>query len=172
MTHPYTVRYSRRRTIAVEITRDGAVLVRAPVGTPRIVIEDTVRRNAGWIETHRARRLEYLKAHPEPTPEEQKALIAAAKVYIPARVAHFSALMELQPERVTITSARTRFGSCSGKNRLCFSWRLMQYPPEAVDYVVVHELAHIRHKNHSSAFYDLVARYMPDFKARRNLLKR
>ena len=172
MTEDYTVRYSRRRTIAVEITREAKVLVRAPVGTPRAVIEETVRKNAKWIEKHRARRLEYLMAHPEPTAEEQKALIAAAKAYIPPRVAHFSALMGLKPERVTITGARTRFGSCSGKNRLCFSWRLMQYPPEAIDYVIVHELAHIRHKNHGRAFYGLIERYMPDYKARRTLLKR
>ncbi|HHT16537.1 MAG TPA: M48 family metallopeptidase [Papillibacter sp.] len=172
MTHPYTVRFSKRKTIAVEITRDASVLVRAPKGTPRAVIEDTVRRHADWIETHRTRRLRYLEAHPEPTDEEQEALIAAAKAYIPPRVAHYSALMGLEPAGITITGARTRFGSCSGKNRLCFSWRLMQYPPEAIDYVVVHELAHIRHKNHSRAFYDLVARYMPDHKTRRNLLKK
>ena len=57
--------------------------------------------------------------------------------------------MGLTPAAVTITGARKRFGSCSASNRICYSWRLMQYPEAAVDYVVVHELAHIVHKDHS-----------------------
>jgi predicted metal-dependent hydrolase len=73
---------------------------------------------------------------------------------------------------VKITAARKRFGSCSGRNGLCFSLYLMQYPPEAIDYVVVHELAHITHKNHSPAFHSLIARYLPDHKARRAMLKK
>ena len=92
-----------------------------------------------------ARRL----AHPEPTDSERAALIARAKEYLPRRTAHWSAVMGLVPAGIKITSARTRFGSCSGKNSICFSWRLMLYPPEAIDYVIVHELAHIRHHDHS-----------------------
>ena len=72
---------------------------------------------------------------------------------------------------ITITAARTRFGSCSPKNRLCFSWRLMAYPEEAIDYVVVHELAHLVHRNHGPEFYALVASILPDHKQRRALLK-
>ena len=86
-------------------------------------------------------------------------------------VARYSAEMQLYPTGITITGARKRFGSCSGKNRICFSWRLMQYPEEAIDYVVVHELAHIRHKDHSRAFYDCVAQVMPDWRERRALLR-
>ena len=78
--------------------------------------------------------------------------------------------MGLRPAGITITGARTRFGSCSSKRRISFSFRLMQYPPEAIDYVVVHELAHLRHMNHSAQFYALIE-YMPDYKARRALLK-
>ena len=90
---------------------------------------------------------------------------------IPGRVEHFAARMGVRPTGVKITSAKSRFGSCSGKNSLCFSWRLMAYPPEAVDYVVVHELAHITVKNHSRAFYRLVEQYLPDWRERRELLK-
>ena len=79
--------------------------------------------------------------------------------------------MGLVPAGIKITSARTRFGSCSGKNSICFSWRLMLYPPEAIDYVIVHELAHIRHHDHSLAFYALIEQYLPDWKARMKLLK-
>jgi predicted metal-dependent hydrolase len=79
--------------------------------------------------------------------------------------------MGLVPTGVRITDARKRFGSCSSKNRLCFSWRLMQYPPEAIDYVVVHELAHIRHHDHSPSFWGLVEQTMPDFRRREALLR-
>ena len=79
--------------------------------------------------------------------------------------------MGLRPAGITITGARTRFGSCSSKRRISFSFRLMQYPCEAIDYVVVHELAHLRHMNHSAQFYALIEQYMPDYKARRALLK-
>ena len=79
--------------------------------------------------------------------------------------------MGLVPTGIKVTSARTRFGSCSGKNSICFSWRLMLYPPEAIDYVIVHELAHIRHHDHSPAFYALIERYMPDWRERMKLLK-
>ena len=79
--------------------------------------------------------------------------------------------MGLAPTAVKITSARTRFGSCSSKNSLCFSLYLMQYPPEAIDAVVVHELCHMRHRNHSPAFYAEVERWLPDYREREKLLK-
>jgi len=79
--------------------------------------------------------------------------------------------MGVSPEGITVTGARTRFGSCSPKNRLCFSWRLMQYPEEAIDAVVVHELAHILHKNHGKQFYKAVENVLPDYRTRVKHLK-
>ena len=90
---------------------------------------------------------------------------------LPGRVAHYSRIMGLTPTGITVTGAEKRFGSCSGKNRLCFSWRVMLYPPEAIDYVVVHELAHIKHKNHGREFYALVASVLPDYRHRENILQ-
>jgi predicted metal-dependent hydrolase len=79
--------------------------------------------------------------------------------------------MGLRPAGVKITSAAKRFGSCSAKNSLCFSWRLMRYPEAAIDYVIVHELAHIRHKNHGRDFYTLIGAVLPDYRERKKLLK-
>ena len=78
--------------------------------------------------------------------------------------------MGLEPTNIKITGAKARFGSCSSKNSLCFSWRLMMRPPEAVDCVVVHELAHIAQKNHGRTFYALMASVLPDYKERQKLL--
>ena len=94
-----------------------------------------------------------------------------AKEYLPPRVAYYAALMGVTPTALKITSARTRYGSCSGKNSLCFSWRLMEYPTELVDYVIVHELAHIKHHDHSPAFYNFIGSVMPDHRERQRRLK-
>ena len=79
--------------------------------------------------------------------------------------------MGLKPQRISITKAKTRFGSCSSKKTISFSCFLLLYPPEAVDYVVVHELAHLKYMNHQKEFYRLIEQLMPDYKKRRALLK-
>ena len=167
----YGVVYSTRKTLALEITRDLRVLVRAPKDTKQVVISAFVEAHASWLDKNMAYMQDRLQRHPEPTPEEADAYRVQANVLLPGRIAHYSQLMGLSPTGLTITSAKTRFGSCSGKNRLSFSWRLMAYPEEAIDYVVVHELAHIRHKNHGPQFYALVANFLPDWKTRRALLR-
>ena len=167
----YTLIRAKRRTMSLQLDRDGNAVVRAPYGVKKEFIDRFVAGHEDWLARARAKQQSRRAAHPEPTDEERASLIAQAKEYLPARVAYWSAVMDLTPTGVRITSARTRFGSCSGKNSLCFSWRLMQYPGEAIDYVVVHELAHIHHHDHSSAFYALIERYMPDWRERMKLLK-
>ena len=158
--------------MSLQLDRDGRAVVRAPYGVKKEFIDRFVAEHEDWLARARAKQQSRRAAHPEPTEAEREALIAQAKEYLPARVAYWSAVMGLTPTGIRITSARTRFGSCSGKNSLCFSWRLMEYPEEAVDYVVVHELAHIVHKNHGPDFWALVGQYMPDYKRRRALLKK
>lgn len=167
----YTLIRAKRRTMSLQLDRDGRAVVRAPYGVKKEFIDRFVAEHEGWLARAREKQQNRRLAHPEPTDEERKALIARAKEYLPMRVDYWSGIMGLTPTGLKITSARTRFGSCSGKNSLCFSWRLMQYPPEAIDYVVVHELAHIRHHDHSPAFYALIAQYLPDWKVRMKLLK-
>ncbi len=79
--------------------------------------------------------------------------------------------MGLSYSSVTVTSARTRWGSCTGKNALRYTFRLLYCPREIIEYVVVHELAHIRHKNHSPLFWKEVESYLPDWKEKRKWLK-
>ena len=167
----YTLIRAKRRTMSLQLDRDGNAVVRAPYGVKKEFIDRFVAEHEDWLtrarEKQQARRL----AHPEPTGEERKALIARAKEYLPMRVDYWSGIMSLTPTGLKITSARTRFGSCSGKNSLCFSCFLMDCPEEAIDLVVVHELCHIREKNHGPAFYALLARYLPDYKERKKLLR-
>ena len=171
MSMDYTLIRSRRRTLALAVTREAQVVVRAPLRCPQRQIDAFVESRRAWLEAALARQKERLAAHPPLTEAEVEDLRRRAKAYIPGRVAHWAGVMGLQPSAVKITSARTRFGSCSGKNSLCFSLYLMQYPPEAIDAVVVHELCHMRHRNHSPAFYAEVARWLPDYREREKLLK-
>ena len=167
----YTLIRSSRRTLSLEITRDLTVLVRAPMWASKVQIDRFVEQHETWIKTHMEKQRQRVRNHPEPTEEEKKALIARAKKELPERVAHYAAVMGVHPTGITITGARKRYGSCSGKNRLCFTWRLMACPDDAIDSVVVHELAHIVHKNHGPAFYALVESVMPDYHERKKKLE-
>ena len=110
----YTVVRSRRSTMALEITRDARVLVRAPYRTADAALRRVVDAHQQWIDTHLTRRQDYLASHPAPTEAEIAALRERAKTYLPGRVAFWAERMGVAPSGVKITSARTRFGSCSG----------------------------------------------------------
>ncbi len=169
----YTLIRSSRRTIGLEIAADLSVVVRAPQRCSKRDIESFVTSHEEWIKQHRDRRRiqNEAEARRQVSPQEESRLRAMAVQVIPSRVAYFSAIMGIEPSGVKITSAKKRFGSCNSRRGLCFSWRLMQYPPAAVDYVVVHELAHIRQMNHSAAFYAIVSQVLPDYRERERLLR-
>ena len=168
----YTLIRSDRRTVSLEITPALSVLVRAPRRMGEAEVRRFVEAHAGWIEKRLLRLREQAAAAPAPlSSAEVAALYARAKAELPGRVAARAAAMGLAPAGITITHARTRFGSCSAKNRLSFSCFLMANPEDAIDYVIVHELAHILHKNHSREFYLTIERYLPDYRRRKKLLR-
>lgn len=90
---------------------------------------------------------------------------------IAERIRHFALLWKLTPKAVRLSRARKRWGSCSGEGRLSFNWRLILAPPEILDYVVVHELAHLTIKNHSRRFWDRVAEMLPEYRKSRVWLR-
>ena len=167
----YEIIRSKRRTMSVEVDTSGNVLVRAPRLMPKWTIEAFVRERADWIERARQRQARRQQNLPEIREEDKPLYVKRAKAILPSKIDYYARRMDVQPTGLTVTSARTRFGSCSGKNRLSFSWRLMAYPEAAIDYVVVHELAHIRYKDHSRAFYGFIESILPDYRDRIRLLK-
>lgn len=164
---------SRRRTLSLSVTEEMEVVVKAPLSMPQKEIEEFVQKHSGWIEKQLSFRREQREKAKSLmlTPERVAGLKRQAAELLPQRVAHYADIMGVRPSGVKITSARTRWGSCSGKNSLNFSFLLMLVPQPALDYVVVHELAHIRVKNHGAGFYREVGRYLPDYKQRVALLK-
>jgi predicted metal-dependent hydrolase len=91
--------------------------------------------------------------------------------FIHQRVDYFSRMLKLQPEKIKITSAESLWGSCSGDNNLAFSFRLIMGPPVVIDYVIVHELTHIKEKNHSPKFWQRIEAFMPEYRKHRRWLK-
>ena len=169
---PYELIRSGRKTLALEITRDCRVVVRAPRRLSRAQIDSFVAKHEAWIAGHlEQQRRRAALAPPAPTPAELAALKETARQLLMPKVAFWSQQMGLFPTGVKITVARTRYGSCSGKNSLCFSCFLANAPEAAVDLVVVHELCHIRVKNHGPDFYALLERTLPDWRERKRLLR-
>ena len=168
----YELIRSHRKTLALEITKDCRVLVRAPMHLSTAAIDSFVAKHKKWIDRHLAQHQEKAASlPPPPTAADIAALKERARSILPQKTAYWSERMGVAPTGIKITTARKRYGSCSGRNSLCFSCFLMNYPEAAIDLVVVHELCHIREKNHGPAFYKLLEQYLPDYKERKKLLK-
>ncbi len=167
----YRIIRSDRKTLALEVRPDGEVVVRAPRRVTVSTIEGFVSSHKEWIAKAKQRVSQRQATRKEPTEAEASMLKALAKAVLPKKIEYYSQLTGLKCTGVKITSAKTRFGSCSGKNSICFSYLLMRHPEEAIDYVVLHELAHTRHHDHSKSFWKLVEKYMPDYKERKKLLR-
>ena len=156
---------SRRRTISAEVRPDGTVLVRAPLNMPQAMIERFLTEKSAVIEKHVQHCLSELKKHPEPplTAEELTQLAQRAKEEIPLRVAFYAAKLGVSYGRITIRCQKTRWGSCTSAGNLNFNCLRMLAPPEVADSVVVHELCHRLHPDHSRRFYAEVYRLFPDY---------
>jgi predicted metal-dependent hydrolase len=165
---------SDRRTIALQITPEGEILLRAPRLCSEAQLRRIVEEKRPWLEKHLAQvqqRQQEAQQAGALTMEELRALADRAMEVIPARVAHFAPIVGVSYGRITIRNQRTRWGSCSGKGNLNFNCLLMLAPPEVLDYVVVHELCHRREMNHSPRFWALVEKQMPDYRVWKKWLK-
>lgn len=177
-TIPVDVVYSKRRTIGLEVQADGKVLIRVPKGITKKALMDFVNERQEWIvekwflvETRRQRKAARPKADYEENPEVEAFYRRAARKKIVERTAWYAKIMGVTYGRISIRAAKTRWGSCSGEGNLNFHWKLILMPPEILDYVVVHELAHRKQMNHSALFWAEVGKVLPDYKARRAWLK-
>lgn len=171
MSFPYKVKRSKRKTLSLRVSPEAEIFVYAPLWASDADVEAFVSRHEAWLIKAVARVTERNKKHPEPTKEELMLLKKEARRIIPPLVKHYAAILGVTPTSIRINAARTRHGSCNAKGGLNFSCRILRFPMEAVEYVVVHELAHIREMNHSKAFYAVVEGVLPDYKRRRALLK-
>ncbi len=165
---------SNRRTISLEITPAGQVLVRAPRRMSETEIRAFVESKSSWLAKHLQKKeqvLQLLQEEGEFTEQEIKRLQALAKKVIPEKVAYYARVMGVTYGRISIRSQKTRWGSCSREGNLNFNCLLMMAPSEVLDYVVVHELSHRLEMNHSARFWAQVEKVLPDYRVPRKWLK-
>lgn len=94
-----------------------------------------------------------------------------AKNILKERTELYSKIIGVTVNRISVKDQKTLWGSCSSKNNINYNWKLIMVPLEVLDYVVVHELCHMIHRNHSKEYWGLVEKYMPDYKKRERWLK-
>lgn len=165
---------SDRRNISLQITENKKILIKVPRWLPEYRLNSFITEKKDWI-------IKTYNSIPDPKElsiREQNQLEAlekryrkAAKEYIPGRVAHFHQFTGGSYDKIVIRDQKTRWGSCSSNGTLSFNYRLMLAPPSILDYVVVHELCHLKHMNHSPEFWAAVESVIPDYKIRRKWLK-
>ena len=173
---PATIIRSKRKTVGIFIKPGGEIIIRAPRLLPKATILSFAYEKADWILSS----YEKQKDRSLPAKDESKdaATLAlekryrdAAKEYIPKRVEYYHAFTGGDYHKITIRDQKSRWGSCSSNGTLSFNFRLMLAPPRVLDYVVVHELCHLTHMNHSNDFWSMVASILPDYKEYRKWLK-
>lgn len=161
---------SKRKTLAIEIRPDMRVVVRAPEKIPQNEIMKFVEEKQNWIKKHlvqmyfKAEEIKKQKKEPALTNADIEKLCQKALSVIPDKVKYYAEIMGVTYGRITIRNQKTRWGSCSSKGNLNFNCLLMLMPDKVLDYVVVHELCHLKQMNHSKKFWKEVERYMPDYK--------
>ena len=170
----YQVIRSARKTMTLEVRRDGNVIVRAPLRTGLPRIKRFVNQKQEWVLGCLERTKEYREQKPlsaDLSESKRNVYIRKAKETITKRVSYFARLMGVSYRNITIREQKTRWGSCSSEKNLNFNWKLVLLAPELLDYVVVHELAHRREMNHSKNFWKIVEAELPDYRERRRRLK-
>lgn len=167
---------TRRKTVSLEVKRDGSVIVRAPLRMPQREIQEFIDSHRGWIE-HKCRLMEKRRTQsvstgaPPVDKISEKEWSRIREVFAD-RVDYYCKKMDVQVGRITIRNQKTRWGSCSARGNVNFNYQLYYMPPELMDYVIVHELAHRRHMDHSALFWAEVERYCPEYADYREQLKK
>lgn len=166
---------SGRKTTGLEVKPDGQVLARVPKHLTDREIKRFIDSHKKWViekvrlagERQREKTSMELSPLSELSAQERKAV----KERITDRVQYYGARMGVVYERISVRDQKTRWGSCSAKGNLNFNYRLYYLPEELLDYVVVHELSHRRHMNHSKEFWQEVETYFPDYRTCRKRLR-
>ncbi len=168
----YELIRSSRKTFSVQIKPGMHVVVRVPRRAKKTDILAFLERNRAWIEKQLAEESVCMQNDLPPlTDEEINALADAAVKTLPPRVAAIAAQLGVTYNRITVRNQSSRWGSCSGRKNLNFNCILMLCPEEVMDYVILHELCHLKEMNHSADFWSLVEQYDPSYRKKEKWLK-
>ena len=162
----YFVRHRRARRYLLRVDPDGRVRVTIPRGGSRREADAFALRNRSWIDAQLSR-----ERPPSLTPEAQRAWRARAKAVLPPRLFELAGRHGLAVTAVSVRSQKTRWGSCGRNGHISLNWRLILMPDWVRDYVLVHELMHLRRLDHSPKFWRLVEAACPDYRVARQWLR-
>lgn len=160
----------KARALRLEVGVSGLIVIK-PFFTSSSFVDKFIRRQSSWILKNLVKH-QGATTFPKIKKEELVVLKKKAAKIIISRLEFFNQHYNLKYKRICIRDQKTRWGSCSKAGTLNFNYRLVLLPEELLDYVVVHELCHLKEMNHSLRFWDLVAKTLPDFKSRREALER
>ncbi len=170
-----TYRFSK--TIKIMIRRDATILVTGPLRVTRRIVEGFIRRKADWIITNLERCRKNLGSRPNRAQnkltqrKEYLEYKEKARALVNERIEYFNRFYKFSFKKISIRNQSTRWGSCSRKGNLNFNYKLALLDPKLADYIIVHELCHLKEFNHSPQFWALVERTIPDYKERRRQLR-
>jgi hypothetical protein len=167
------VRHPRARRYLIRVADDGTVRVTIPRWGSKREAAAFAETERAWIEKQQ-RRAERDAHRPKPlplSPEIERELRDRAKRELPERLLELAVEHGLTVARVGVRNQRWRWGSCSRKRHICLNWRLVQMPDSVRDYVMIHELMHLKRMDHSPKFWKLVAQACPDFESARAWLR-
>lgn len=207
---------SKRRSISIQISSVGEVVLHVPNKCSFEKIKEVLEEKRGWIETHRQRILKSQQLNSDIisykkvlflgytkdivfADQLKKVQMTANCIFVPQkikdnlqkikknissllienamnilrkRVEYFANLMQLKPSLISLINSKRLWGSCSQNDEIKLNWRLVMVLPDLIDYVVVHELAHIIEFNHSQKFWKIVESFIPNYRERRSFLKK
>ncbi|WP_027399201.1 M48 family metallopeptidase [Anaerovorax odorimutans] len=169
----YQLIRSRRKTLSLYVKSNGNVEVRAPYSVSIDYINNFVNKKSAWIINSK-KRLEIKRENRQIIKLSQEEVLQyknKAESYLRTRCEYYSMRMGVNYNRIRVNKAKSRWGSCSEKGNINFTYRLIFAPKEVIDYIVVHELAHLKEMNHSKRFWHVVNEIMPDYKERCKVLK-
>ena len=170
----YQVIRSARKTMTLEVRRDGNVIVRAPLRTGLPRIKRFVNQKQEWVLGCLERTKEYREQKPlsaDLSESKRNVYIRKAKETITKRVSYFARLMGVSYRNITIREQKTRWGSCSiHSKKIRMNLQLAVKSEECVEYVLVHELCHFLEPSHNQRFYDLMSHFLPDWRERKQKL--
>ena len=165
---PYTVVRKKRKTIGITVDDNGNVEIRLPKWAPLYEAHQFAEEKASWVVKTKKR----MEERAENRRDDWDEVMSATYPWIRSqggklfrnKVAGWAERMGVDYKKLTIKDVSTRWGSCSSRGNINFTWKIFVMPEHMVDYLVVHELAHLRHMDHSPEFWEMVAQYIPDYK--------
>jgi predicted metal-dependent hydrolase len=167
-------RHPRARRYVLRVAPDGTVRVTIPRWGSRREAEAFARSQSEWIDKQ-VRLVSEERARPRPpalSTTQLRALVARAKRELPPRLLELAAAHDLVVSRVSIRNQRWRWGSCNRAGHICLNWRLVTMPDWVRDYVLIHELMHLKRMDHSKKFWKLVAAACPGYEEARKYLRK